>query len=50
MKKIILLFILFLGAKGFAQTNGITYQAVILNPSRGQSSNVNDLNTPLVDK
>jgi hypothetical protein len=33
MKKIILLVILFLGAKSFAQTNGITYQAMILNPS-----------------
>ncbi|MDI1304293.1 MAG: hypothetical protein PSX42_05530, partial [bacterium] len=49
MKKIILLFILFLGAKSFAQTNGITYQAVILNPNEKQLPDVNS-NTPLVSK
>lgn len=50
MKKIILLFILFLGAKNFAQTNGITYQAVILNPNGEQSPGVNNSNMPLVSK
>ncbi len=50
MKKIILLFILFLATKTFAQTNGITYQAVILNPSVGQTSNPSNSNTPLIDK
>ncbi|MFV5684193.1 hypothetical protein ACM55I_01990, partial [Flavobacterium sp. GB2R13] len=49
MRKIILLFILFLGAKSFAQTNGITYQAVILNPNDKQLPDVNS-NTPLVSK
>ena len=50
MKKIILLFILFLATKTFAQTNGITYQAVILNPSVGQTSNSSNSNSPLADK
>ncbi|MFT6731471.1 MAG: hypothetical protein ACJA1H_002814 [Glaciecola sp.] len=50
MKKLILLVILFLGAKSFAQTNGITYQAVILNPSGEQLPGVNNTNAPMVDK
>ena len=49
MKKIILLFLFFLATKTFAQTNGITYQAVILNPTVGQTANSNS-NTPLVYK
>jgi hypothetical protein len=50
MKKIILLIVLFLGAKSFAQTNGITYQAVILNPSGEQIPGVNNTNSPMVGK
>ncbi|MDI1304957.1 MAG: hypothetical protein PSX42_08970, partial [bacterium] len=50
MKKIILLFLFFLATKTFAQTNGITYQALILNPTVGQTANSNNSNTPLVDK
>ncbi|SHN17307.1 hypothetical protein, partial [Flavobacterium xinjiangense] len=50
MKKIILLFLFFLASKTFAQTNGITYQAVILNPNVGQTTNSNNSNSPLVDK
>ena len=50
MKKIILLILLFLGARSFAQTNGITYQAVILNPSGEQLPGANNTTSPLVDK
>ncbi|WP_338644953.1 hypothetical protein V5J73_08410 [Flavobacterium sp. KS-LB2] len=50
MKKIILLFIFFLCAKSFAQNNGITYQAVILNPNRVKTSDLNNSNLPLVSK
>jgi hypothetical protein len=50
MKKIILLILLFLGTKSFAQTKGITYQAVILNPSGEQLPGVNNMNSPMVDK
>ncbi|MDZ4329573.1 MAG: hypothetical protein U0945_03205, partial [Flavobacterium sp.] len=50
MKKIILLFIFFLCAKSFAQTNGITYQAVILNPNGVKTSDLNNSNLPLVSK
>jgi hypothetical protein len=50
MKKLILLVILFLSAKSFAQTNGITYQAVILNPSGEQLPGVNNTNAPMVGK
>jgi hypothetical protein len=50
MKKIILLIFLFIGAKNFAQTNGITYQAVILNPQGQQLPGVNNPNAFLVSK
>jgi hypothetical protein len=50
MKKIILLFIFFLCAKSFAQTNGITYQALILNPTEGKVSTATNTNSPLVSK
>jgi hypothetical protein len=50
MKKIILLIVLFLGAKSFSQTNGITYQAVILNPSGEQLPGVNNTTSPMVNK
>ncbi|RTY78239.1 hypothetical protein EKL97_14440 [Flavobacterium sp. LS1P28] len=50
MKKIILLIFLFIGAKNFAQTNGITYQAVILNPKGEKIPGVNNSNAFLVSK
>jgi hypothetical protein len=50
MKKIILLFIFFLCAKSFAQTNGITYQALILNPTEGKAATTTNTNSPLVSK
>ena len=50
MKKIILIFIFFLCAKSFAQTNGITYQALILNPTEGKVSTATNTNSPLVSK
>jgi hypothetical protein len=50
MKKIILLIVLFLGAKSFSQTNGITYQAVILNPSGEQLPGINNTTSPMVTK
>ena len=50
MKKIILLIFLFIGAKNFAQTNGITYQAVIFNPQGEQLPGVNNPNAFLVSK
>ncbi|MEZ7499442.1 hypothetical protein QO200_11925, partial [Flavobacterium sp. Arc3] len=50
MKKIILLIFLFLCAKNFAQTNGITYQAVILKPTGEQLPGVNNSNAFLVSK
>ncbi|RYJ51986.1 hypothetical protein DR871_006985 [Flavobacterium petrolei] len=50
MKKIILLIFLFIGAKNFAQSNGITYQAVILNPKGEQIPGVNNPNAFLVSK
>lgn len=50
MKKIILLFIFFLCAKSFAQTNGITYQALILNPTEGKVLTTSNTNSPLVSK
>ncbi|TDE07231.1 beta strand repeat-containing protein [Flavobacterium sandaracinum] len=50
MKKIILFFMFFLCAKSFAQTKGITYQALILNPSEGKVSSATNVNSPLVSK
>ena len=49
MKKFILLFILFLCASTYAQTKGITYQAVILKPNT-KVANGNSENLPLVNK
>ncbi len=37
-------------AKSFAQTNGITYQAVILNPNGVKTSDLNNSNLPLASK
>lgn len=50
MKKIFLLFILFVATHTFAQNNGISYQAIILNPKGEQLPGVNNLNSPLVNK
>ncbi|PXY42825.1 hypothetical protein DMB65_02070 [Flavobacterium cheongpyeongense] len=50
MKKIILLFIFFIAATTFAQTNGISYQAIILNPKGEQLPGVNNPNSPVVNK
>jgi hypothetical protein len=49
MKKITLLFIFFFALAGYAQTKGITYQAVILNPTANQTRGVGQ-NLPLMDK
>jgi hypothetical protein len=50
MKKIVVTFLLFISFIGYSQTNGITYQAVILNPSGDQLPGVNNTNAPLANK
>ncbi|SDX41723.1 beta strand repeat-containing protein [Flavobacterium degerlachei] len=50
MKKIIILLLFFTVAKNFAQTNGITYQAVIMNARGNQLPSVAVPNIPLVEK
>ncbi len=50
MKKIVVTLLLFIGLIGYSQTNGITYQAVILNPSGEQLPGVNNSNAPLANK
>ena len=50
MKKIAATLLLFIGLIGYSQTNGISYQAVILNPSGEQLPGVNNTNTPLSNK
>ena len=50
MKKIVVTLLLFISFIGYSQTNGITYQAVILNPSGDQLPGVNNTNAPLVNK
>jgi hypothetical protein len=50
MKKIVVTLLLFIGLVGYSQTNGITYQAVILNPSGEQLPGVNNTNAPLANK
>jgi hypothetical protein len=49
MKKIFLLFILLVSAVNYAQTNGITYQAVILKPGGEQLPGYNNLRAPLIN-
>ena len=49
MKKITLLFIFFFALASYAQTKGITYQAVLLNPAGNQTRGVGQ-NLPLMDK
>jgi hypothetical protein len=50
MKKIAITLLLFIGLVGYSQTNGITYQAIILNPSGEQLPGVNNTNAPLANK
>jgi hypothetical protein len=50
MKKIVVTLLLFISFIGYSQTNGITYQAVILNPSGDQLPGVNNTNAPLANK
>ena len=49
MKKITVLFIFFFPLASYAQTKGITYQAVLLNPAGNQTRGVGQ-NLPLMDK
>ncbi len=49
MKNFYLLSLLLLSLFGFSQTNGITYQAVILNPSGQQLPGVNNEKAPLAN-
>ncbi len=50
MKKIVITLLLFISFIGYSQTNGITYQAVIFNPSGEQLPGVNNSNAPLANK
>lgn len=50
MKKIILFTVLLFAFKSFSQTNGITYQALILNPNSEDLPGVNNTNSPMVNK
>ena len=50
MKKILATLLLFMSIIGYSQTNGITYQAVIMNPSGEQLPGVNNTNAPLANK
>ena len=50
MKKIAATLLLFMSFIGYTQTNGITYQAVIINPSGEELPGVNNTNAPLANK
>ena len=50
MKKIVATLLLFISFIGYSQTNGITYQAVIINPSGEELPGVNNTNAPLANK
>ena len=50
MKKLILGFLIILGANAFAQQKGISYQAVIINPSDVSAPGYNAVGTPLANK
>jgi hypothetical protein len=50
MKKIIFVFTFFLNSFLFSQNQGISYQALIINPSGEQLPGVNNSNTPLSNK
>jgi hypothetical protein len=49
MKYIYLILLSLISSIGFSQTNGITYQAVILNPVEGELPGVNHTNAPLAN-
>ncbi|HET8829670.1 MAG TPA: hypothetical protein VFM79_10025, partial [Pelobium sp.] len=48
MKRILLVLLLFVSVQAYAQTNGITYQAVIINPISKNSSSATSI--PLANK
>jgi hypothetical protein len=50
MKKITLLFLLFVSSILYSQTNGITYQALLLDPAGEKVPGVNNANAPLANK
>ena len=50
MKKIVATLLLFTSFIGYSQTNGITYQAVIINPSGEELPGINNTNAPLANK
>jgi hypothetical protein len=50
MKKIVITLLLFVSLIGYSQTNGITYQALIIDPSGEQLPGVNNANAPLANK
>jgi hypothetical protein len=50
MKNLSFIFLLFCSAQVFAQTKGITYQAVIYNPSGESLPGVNNANAPMASK
>jgi hypothetical protein len=50
MKKLLLAFLILLGASAFAQQKGIGYQAVIINPKEIVAPGYNAVGTPLANK
>jgi hypothetical protein len=50
MRKIVISLLLFMSFIGYSQTNGITYQALILNPTGEQLPGVNNSNAPMANK
>ena len=50
MKKIVATLLLFMSFISYSQTNGITYQALIINPSGEELPGVNNINAPLTNK
>ncbi|MEO0037070.1 MAG: hypothetical protein RIQ59_281, partial [Bacteroidota bacterium] len=50
MKKIALLLLLFVSTVFYSQTNGITYQAIIYNPSGEVIPGVNNTNAPMANR
>ena len=50
MKNLYLIFLLLCSVQVFAQTKGITYQAVIYNPSGESIPGVNNANAPMANK
>jgi hypothetical protein len=50
MRKIVISLLFFISFIGYSQTNGITYQALILNPAGEQLPGINNSNAPLANK